>query len=68
MRGQWRIEGNQGYARSDARAVLRLLESGAVQLDDMITHRVPLAEAMRAVSLIETREGAPLYIVIEPQR
>ena len=68
MRGQWRIEGNQGYSRSDARSVLRLLGSGAVKVDDLVTHRLRLDEVMRAVELIESREGGPLYIVIEPAR
>ncbi len=68
MRGQWKIEGNQGYSRSDARAVLRLLGSGAVNVDDLVTHRLPLGEVMRAIELIESREGGPLYIVIEPGR
>ena len=68
MRGQWRIEGNQGYSRSDARAIMGLLGSRTVVMDELVTHRLRLDEVMRAVELIESREGAPLYIVIDPGR
>jgi L-iditol 2-dehydrogenase len=45
---------------------LRLLETGTVAVDDMITHRLPLGEIARGFGLVlEGRES--LKVIIRPQ-
>ena len=43
---------------------MRLVESGAVDVRSLVTHRFPLAQAVQAFALAQRREG--IKIVIEP--
>jgi predicted dehydrogenase len=51
--------------RRNMEAVLELLGSGRLNLDPLISHRFPLAEALRAYELIETGREPFLGIILE---
>lgn len=45
---------------------VRLLESGQVDLDPILTHSLPLAEVNRAIGLVESRGEDVLKVVVTP--
>lgn len=57
------------YAASpnDIRAAIALLESGTIEVADMITHRLPLAETQKGFELTAGARDS-LKVVIEPQK
>jgi len=57
------------YAASpdDNAAALELIASGKVVVDDMITHRLPLADTGKGFGLV-ARSGECLKVIIEPDR
>jgi L-iditol 2-dehydrogenase len=44
----------------------RLIESGHIRLDGLVTHRLPLARAVEAFEVAVAREG--LKVIVEPRR
>ena len=46
---------------------LRLIASGKIVVDDMITHRLPLAETQKGFQLVAAG-GESLKVIIEPQK
>jgi 2-desacetyl-2-hydroxyethyl bacteriochlorophyllide A dehydrogenase len=58
------LAGSQGYAW-DFQAALKLLESGAVNLTELITHRFPLDELQAAFELLMSRGHHAVKVVIE---
>ncbi|MEM2839890.1 MAG: zinc-dependent dehydrogenase [Thermoplasmata archaeon] len=67
----WRKEVRMmtSYAGSprDLREALELISSKKIIVDDMITHRFPLAETQKGFELM-SKGGASLKIIIEPQK
>jgi L-iditol 2-dehydrogenase len=57
------------YAASgdDLRAALDLIRDGAVRVADLVTHRLPLAEAARGFALTAAA-GESLKVILHPQR
>ncbi|MDD5085129.1 MAG: alcohol dehydrogenase catalytic domain-containing protein [Candidatus Omnitrophica bacterium] len=57
------------YAGSpeDHLEALRLIGSGEVKLRDMITHRLPLAEAQKGFKLV-AQGGESIKVIVEPQK
>ncbi|MFT4214982.1 MAG: alcohol dehydrogenase catalytic domain-containing protein [Microbacterium sp.] len=51
----WTVAGTRACTRGDVRAVLRLLESGALNADALITHRWPLTQADIAFDTLMSR-------------
>ncbi|GAA5156499.1 MULTISPECIES: alcohol dehydrogenase catalytic domain-containing protein [Amycolatopsis] len=62
----WRFVGTRACTRADAREVLRLLETGALQADDLITHRFPLTDAIKAVDAMQRRDEPMWMTVVNP--
>lgn len=62
----WRFVGTRANTRSDARHVLRLLAGGALDVDELITHRFPLPEVGRAVAAMQSREEPIWMAVVNP--
>ncbi|MCS0599708.1 alcohol dehydrogenase catalytic domain-containing protein [Streptomyces sp. LP11] len=62
----WRIVGTRACTRADAQEVLKLLGGGALDVDDLITHRFPLAEAERAVAAMQSRTEPIWMAVVNP--
>lgn len=59
------VIGNTGAQRSDFELALRLIESGRVQVDEMVTHRFPLKSARGALNQAASGEG--LKVAVMPQ-
>jgi threonine dehydrogenase-like Zn-dependent dehydrogenase len=66
MLNMWRFIGTRAYTRNDALEVLRLLDSGALTADELITHRFPLSQALHAVEAIQNRAEPMWMPVINP--
>jgi L-iditol 2-dehydrogenase len=58
------VLGAYGSAPRHNREALALISSGAVPVEDLITHRLPLDEVHRAIETVTSGEG--LKVVIEP--
>ena len=56
-----------GGAPADLTQALELIRSHRVQVADMITHRLPLAETGRGFQLV-AEAGESLKVIVEPQR
>jgi threonine dehydrogenase-like Zn-dependent dehydrogenase len=61
-----RFVGTRACTRTDAREVLRLLETGALVADDLITHWFPLTDAVKAVDLMQSRAEPMWMTVVNP--
>ncbi|WP_020389723.1 alcohol dehydrogenase catalytic domain-containing protein [Kribbella catacumbae] len=62
----WRFIGTRGTTRNDVVDVLRLLEIGAVNVDDLITHHFPLAETVTAIQQMQQREKPMWMTIVNP--
>src|SRR5919202_2988035 len=51
------VTGVTGARRSDYEVALRLIESGRVKVDGMVTHRFPLEDTMEAIDMAAGGEG-----------
>ncbi|KUN74344.1 theronine dehydrogenase [Streptomyces canus] len=60
----WRFVATRAYTRQDATDVLRLLAAGTLTADELITHRFPLTEALRAMDAIQQRVDAPMWMTV----
>jgi L-iditol 2-dehydrogenase len=58
------LHGAYGSAPRHNREALRLIAGGEVRVDDLITHRVPLADVGRAIDTVIS--GTGLKVVVEP--
>lgn len=64
MTNLWTVAGTRACTRGDVRAILRLLSSGALNADALITHRWPLDQADVAFeTLISRREPIWMGVV-----
>ena len=61
MGTMWRVVGSRGCTRTDTDQVLALLGSGALSVDDLVTHRWPLTELDAAVAVLTSR-SEPLWV------
>ena len=50
----------------DIKDALMLIESGQIDVEDMITHRLPLTEIIKGFELV-TQQSDSLKVIIEPQ-
>jgi len=62
----WRFVGTRANTRQDVQEVLRLLGSGALNVDELITHRFPLVEVGRAVAAMQSRAEPIWMAVVNP--
>lgn len=47
--------------------VLRLVQSGALRLGELVTHRFPLRSFTEAMETFRDRKGGALKVVVEPE-
>jgi len=59
----WRIVGTRACTRSDTDAVLSLLETGRLHVDDLITHHFSLPQINEALEATQSRV-APIWMAI----
>lgn len=62
----WRIIGTRACTRTDAQKALELLGQGALDVEDLITHRYPLAKANEAVAALQNRTEPIWMAVVNP--
>lgn len=62
----WKVAGTRNHSRLDAREVLRMMSDGGLAIDDLITHRRPLAEVDAAVQTLGSRSEAVWMSVVNP--
>jgi L-iditol 2-dehydrogenase len=60
---QIEVTGQTGARRSDYEVALRLIESGRVDVSDMVTHRFPLEDTVKALDATESGEGIKVAVV-----
>lgn len=60
----WRFVATRACTRQDTTDVLRLLATGALTADELITHRFPLTEALKAMDAIEQRVDDPMWMTV----
>ena len=62
----WRFVGTRGVSRSDTTQILRMLAGGALNVDELITHRFPLTDAVHAAAAILRRDEPMWMTVVNP--
>jgi threonine dehydrogenase-like Zn-dependent dehydrogenase len=62
----WQLVGTRGCTREDARQVLKWLEDGSVQVDDLVTHRFSLPQIGDAVRTVRERTEPTWLVVVQP--
>jgi len=62
---QLQVTGVTGARRSDYEVALRLIESGHVDVSNMVTHRFPLEEANEAIETSAGGEGIKVAVIPE---
>lgn len=60
----WRFVTTRACTRQDTTDVLRLLETGTLTVDELITHRFPLTEAIKAMDAIQQRDDDPMWMTV----
>ncbi|MEU5318609.1 alcohol dehydrogenase catalytic domain-containing protein [Streptomyces sp. NPDC021056] len=66
MMNMWRFVGTRTCTRNDALEVLRLLETGVLTAEELITHRFPLSDALGAFDAVQRRDEPMWMPVINP--
>ena len=59
------VLGSFGATRAEVEELLAMLGRGEVDLGPLVTHRLPLEDAPRALEMLATREDHPLRIVLD---
>ena len=62
----WRIVGTRACTRTDSDEVLRLLATGALQAEDLITHRFPLTDIVDGLTAMQQRQDPMWMGVVKP--
>ncbi|MCT7660745.1 zinc-dependent alcohol dehydrogenase [Mycobacterium deserti] len=66
MLNMWRIIGTRACTRTDTDEVLRLLAQGAVQADDLITHRFALGDVQNGIAQMQERSEHLWMAIVNP--
>ena len=66
MANCWRVVGTRACTRTDAVEVLALLDSGALNVDDLITHHFSLGDATSALDAVQRRDEVIWMAVVHP--
>ena len=59
------LTGTSNSRRSDYEVAMRLIESGRVEVEKMVTHRFPLRDALEAID--KTASGEGIKVAVMPQ-
>lgn len=63
---QSQLRGAYGYARRHLEALLRLVESGRLDVSESISQRLPLEQAAEGVAILEEKRGDPIRVLLVP--
>lgn len=66
MANCWKFVGTRACTRNDALEVLGMLASGAVNIDELITHHFPLADSVAAIDAMQRRSEPMWMTVVHP--
>ncbi|HDP97345.1 MAG TPA: alcohol dehydrogenase [Euryarchaeota archaeon] len=66
-RNEVRLMTSYAATPSDLKEALERISSGEVEVEDMITHRLPLSDTQKGFQLVEKGDES-LKVIIEPQR
>ena len=66
MANCWKIVGTRGNTRSDGHEVLKWLEKGMLNVDDLVTHRFELKNILDAVAVFRSRSELIWMAVVNP--
>lgn len=66
MANMWRIIGTRACTRTDATEVLALLQTGALKLDDLLTHHFPLTDVVAGAQSMRERSEPMWMAVVKP--
>jgi threonine 3-dehydrogenase len=64
VRKEVQIKGSYGYTCEEVKQVMKMVDRGQVELDPIITHRLPLEDVNKGFDLL--REGNTLRTLIIP--
>ena len=62
----WKVVGTRNHSRLDAKDVLRLMEAGRLCIEDLVTHRAPLAQVDDAFEKMVSRTEPVWMSVVHP--
>ena len=62
----WQIKGTRNGTRRDTQDVMRWITEGALEIDDLITHRFPLSEVAEATKTVWERREPTWMVVVNP--
>lgn len=62
----WKVVGTRNQSRLDAKEILRLMKAGTLSIEDLITHRAPLAEVETAFEKMTSRTEPVWMSVVHP--
>ncbi len=62
----WGVAGTRNHSRLDALEALRLLGSGRLEIDELITHVRPLADVKDAIATLQSRHETVWMSVVHP--
>ena len=65
--GELRLQGSFGCSRSELAELIGLVGDGRLDLTGTITHRYALDDFDAALRTLETKEGDPIRVVVEPE-
>ena len=57
-----RVAGAYGCTYQHGEEAIRMLEQGLVRVDDLVSHRLPLAELDHALGIVEQRAGMKVLL------
>ena len=62
----WRFVGTRACTRNDAEEVLGMLASGALDVEELITHHFPLSDVAVAIEAMQQRSDPMWMTVVHP--
>ena len=62
----WNVLGTRNHSRGDSEAVMKLLEGGQLNVDELVTHQFKLGEIEQAIQQLKDRSQPSWMLVVHP--